>query len=281
MSDVPLLLVDGHGLLWRSEFGFPTRVLSRDRSRDITGAFGFMALLRVAIRDELPAPPEVIVVFDGEHGVAGRRALDPAYKAHRPADEAALAPIRALPDVKRGLEVVGVPWVELDDAEADDVIATLAAAAGPDRQVWIMASDRDFYQLITDHVCVLNTAMHPGRRVIGPEEVQARYGVAPRRWCDRVALVGDPSDGIAGVRGIGPKTALRLLEGGLGIEDLPGSGRLTGRAGRLVSEHFEQVLTWRDMVRLRTDLFVPLSLHGRPVPALSPPAAVMTELNLW
>ncbi|MBG0818410.1 5'-3' exonuclease H3TH domain-containing protein [Planomonospora sp. ID82291] len=281
MSDVPLLLVDGHGLLWRAEFGFPTRVLSRDRSRDITGGFGFMALLRVAIRSELPAPPEVIVVFDGEHGVAGRRALDPAYKAHRPADEAALAPIRTLPDVKRALEVVGVPWVEFDDAEADDVIATLAAAAGPDRDVWVMASDRDFYQLVTDRIRVLNTAMHPGCRVIGPKEIEARYGVAPRRWCDRVALVGDPSDGIAGVRGIGTKTAARLLEGGLGIEDLPDSDRLTGRAGRLVREHFAQVLTWRDMVRLRTDLVVSLLPCGHPASDLPKPAEVMTALDLW
>jgi DNA polymerase I len=84
-------------------FGFPARIRSRDKARDLTGVFGFFALLRVAVRDEVPAHPEMIVVFDGELGSAARRGTDPAYKAHRPGGEAALAPIKALPDVSAAL----------------------------------------------------------------------------------------------------------------------------------------------------------------------------------
>ncbi len=256
MPDVSLLVVDGHALLWRAVFGFPARITSRDKSRDVTGVFGFFSLLRAAVRDELPVAPEVVVVFDGENGVAQRCQADAAYKAHRPVDAAALMPVKSLPDVKRGLDVVGLPWAEIDDAEADDVIAALVRLAGADRDVWIMSGDRDFYQLVTDRVRVVNTAMRPGQRVIGPKEVEARYGVPPHRWCDRVALVGDPADGLPGVRGIGTVTAARLLAGGLGIEDLPGSGRLTGRAGRLVSTpvSLEVSVSGSDTTGIRVEL---------------------------
>ncbi|MFF3665932.1 hypothetical protein [Microtetraspora malaysiensis] len=94
MTDAPLLLVDGHNLVWRAAFGFPAPIYSRDKTRDLTGVFGFFALLRVAIRDEIPDPPEVIVVFDGEYGSAARKETDPSYKANRVADETMLKPIR-------------------------------------------------------------------------------------------------------------------------------------------------------------------------------------------
>lgn len=215
MSPAPLLLCDGSNLLFRSWFGFPARIRSRDKARDLTGVFGFFALLRVAVRDEIAADPEILVVFDGELGSAARREADPAYKAHRPSDEATLAPIKALPDVKRGLEALEVTWAEITDAEADDVIATLVHASPADRDILIMSGDRDMYQLVNDRVLVLNTAMRPGHRLIGPKEIEARYGVPPSAWCCRTGLVGDPSDGIKGIPGIGAKTAARLLRGGL------------------------------------------------------------------
>src|SRR5262245_17279570 len=109
----PLLLVDGHNLLWSATFGFPAPIRSRDKTRLLTGLFAFFALLRVAIREEVPGPaPEVIVVFDGEHGSASRRQQHEGYKAERPADGNALQPLRFLHDVKRGLDNCGIGWVE-------------------------------------------------------------------------------------------------------------------------------------------------------------------------
>ncbi|GAA4729854.1 hypothetical protein [Phytohabitans rumicis] len=78
----PLLLVDGHNLLWGATFGFPAEIRSRDRTRLLTGLFGFFALLRVAIREDLSEPSEVIVVFDGQYGGSDRQEIDPSYKAH-------------------------------------------------------------------------------------------------------------------------------------------------------------------------------------------------------
>ena len=156
----------------------------------------FFALLRKAIREYFPSGPGVLVVFDGEMGSTGRTAIDPGYKAHRPGGEAALAPIRALPDVKRGLDALKISWTEIEDAEADDVIATLVSRVPDGRDVLIMSRDRDMYQLVTDRVLVLNTAMRPGHRLIGPKHIEARYGVLPSAWCCRAGLAGDPSDGI-------------------------------------------------------------------------------------
>ncbi len=280
MSDVPLLLVDGNNLVFRAYFGFPSRITSRDGTRDLTGVFGFFALVRVAVRDELTAFPEIVVVFDGELGSAARRSVDPAYKAHRPKDEASLAPVKSLPHVKRGLDKVGVHWIEVREAEADDVIATVVHGV-PDRAIAIMSADRDFYQLVTDRVLVLNTTMPRGRRLIGPKEIEARYGVPPSAWCDRTALAGDPSDGIKGVRGIGPTTVARLLAGGLHLEDLEESGRLTGRAGRLVRDGYDTALVCRQLARMRTDVPVSPVLRDEPSPLIPAPAHVLETLALW
>jgi DNA polymerase-1 len=145
-------------------------------------------------------------------------------------------PILALPDVKAGLDTHGITWIEIGDAEADDVIATLAAAH-PGREVLIASMDQDYYQLVRDPgpdhaaVRVLNTAMRPGTRLIGPAEVTARYGITPGQYPDFRALCGDASNNIPGVRGVGAKTAAALLAGGLVLEDMPASGRLSGSKG--------------------------------------------------
>ena len=102
MRPVPLLIVDGHNLLFRACFGTPAQIWSRDPGdkRDLTTEFMFFALLRKAVNDELGTWPEILVVFDGEEGSAERREADPGYKANRPVGDEALRPIRALGDVK-------------------------------------------------------------------------------------------------------------------------------------------------------------------------------------
>ena len=280
MSAAPLFLVDGHNLLWRSWFGFPARIRSRDKTRDVTGVFGFFALLRVALR-ELPVRPEVVVAFDGENAWDRRSAIDPAYKAHRPTDEAAMAPIRALDDVMRGLTSVGIQQMCIDTDEADDLIASLhRRAAG--REVWIMSADRDFYQLLDSRTRILNTARKPGSRIIDRHEIDARFGVVPEQWCDRISLVGDPSDGIRGIYGVGTVTAARLLAGGLRIEDLPDSGRLVGRIGHRIRESLDQITRWKSLAEMSTECrIVDDFLTGTPTVELPPAPAVLDLLDLW
>jgi DNA polymerase I len=186
MSGIPLLLIDGHNLLFRACFGTPAQIWSRDEHdrRDLTTEFMFFALLRKGINEELPGWPEVVVVFDGQDGSAHRKEADSGYKANRPAGGESLKPIRALPSVKAGLDLFAITWIEITDAEADDMIATLAASCR-ERDVLIASVDQDFYQLRGDagpghgSVRVLNTARRAGSRLTGPAEVRARHGVTP------------------------------------------------------------------------------------------------------
>lgn len=287
-TGVPLLLVDGHNLLFRACFGTPAQILSRDETgkRDLTTQFMFFALLRKGINAEFSCWPEVIVVFDGRDGASHRKDTDPGYKATRPESAEALRPIRALPDVKAGLDTYGITWIEIDDAEADDVIATLVATQ-PGRDVLIASMDQDYYQLVRDAdpdhgaVCVLNTAMRPGSRLIGPAEVTARYGIAPGQYVDFRALSGDASDNIPGVRGVGAKTAAALLAGGLVLDDLPASGRLSGSKGAVIAATWPQVLIWRSMIRLRKDLPLPAGPAHAPTTPLPVPGEVIARLGLW
>lgn len=278
MSATPLLLCDGHNLLWMAAMGTPAAVSSRDGSRDLTGVFMFFALLRKAVRENFPSRPQTLIVFDGELGTAGRKAVDPGYKANRP--QQTPMPVKNLPDVKRGLDAIGLPWIEIGEHEADDVIASAARAAANQR-CYIFSRDRDFYQLLSDRVHVLNTSRAAGQRIITPAEVIRRFQVAPDQWCDRSALVGDPSDNLAGIRGIGTVTAARLLAGGLHVEDLPGSGRLRGRTGEAVLASWPQVLTWRDMVRAIDTIELPALPADRPAPQIPKAAEVIQALDLW
>ncbi|MFJ1707143.1 5'-3' exonuclease H3TH domain-containing protein [Kitasatospora sp. NPDC088346] len=278
----PLMLVDGFNVLWAGTFGFPAPIFSRDKSRELTGLFAFFALLRATIRDDLDVdPPEVLVVFDGEHGTAERVAADEEYKANREATPEALKPLQFLAPVKQGLDLHGIRWIELDDAEADDVIATLAVQSAPTRPVRIMSRDADYYQLLTDHVKIINRSRKATRRLITADEVVERYGVTPEQWPDFRALTGDSADNIPGVKGVGPKVAAGLLRDGMRLDALPGSDRLTGAKGRAITEAWGDVQRWRDLITMQRDLVLPLSPDGEVSPQLPKPADVVEKLGLW
>lgn len=280
-APAPLLLVDGHHLLYRSHFGFPKRFHSLDGT-DVTGAFGFVALLRKAHREHCTGH-EVLVVFDAEDGSAGRVQVDAGYKANRA--EADHSPIQALAPLKEMLGQGGVRWLEWPGAEGDDVLATIAtreAAVG--RAVVVLSGDRDLYSLLTaDRIRILNPQAPPGRQFITARAVTDRYGVTPAQWADFRALTGDPADNLPGVAGVGPMTAARLLNGGRRLEDLP-----TAAPGRLakpllrIRETWEMVLHERSLLRLNCEVPVPQdSVTGTATPELTPPAVLMKAAGLW
>ena len=273
----PLLAVDGHHLLYRSWWGFSSRrIMSRDQTRDLTGVFGFLAILRKTHLEQA-SDHEIIVVFDGENAAAARQAMDRGYKASRAGLDH--TPIRSLPMVKDGLTAAGVTWIELDDHEGDDVIATLThAATAAGRPVTCYSGDRDLLQLAAATV----TIMDPARRTISPAEILARHGVIPCQWPDYRALTGDPSDNIPGVRGIGPKTAASLLAGGIHLEQLLATTRLAHPRCHAITGSWHQLLTWRDMIRLNHH--VPLSaglITGQPTPAMPKAATMLDHLGIW
>ena len=271
----PRLYVDGHNLLHRAAFGFPARIISRS-GRDITLVFGFFALIRAGARS-LDAPPEVIVVFDGQDGAADRRALLPRYKPSVTGDEEVFAD---LPRIQDGLTLLGIGWVESTRWEADDVIASLIAAH-PAHEHLIMSTDKDFYQLLSPRVSVLNTQRRADHRRIRPTEVYDKHGVLPHQWCDYRALTGDKSDNIPGIRGVGDKTAATLLADGAHLEDLDTLDRLTGGIGYLIRHQWDQLLLWRALIQLRTDVPLPTAIGTHQPSSLPSAPDIIGALDLW
>lgn len=271
-----LFLVDGHQLLYRAWFGFPARITSRDRTRDLTGVFGFLALMRKAHRLHAPGS-ELVVVFDGEHAAAGRATTVPGYKANRAAADH--TPITALPDVKRALDAAAVRWTETEGLEGDDIIATATTTAlHAGRPVVCYSSDRDFYQLLQPGVTVLT----PHRAVITAADIHHRYRIHPWQWPDYRALTGDPADNIPGIRGIGPSTAATLLADGWHLDRLPNSPRLRNPRCHAITNQWTELLAWRDAIRLRTDIPLPDTLiTGQPTALLPRAAHLLDQLHLW
>lgn len=271
----PRLYVDGHNLLHRAAFGFPARITSRS-GRDITLVFGFFALIRAAARS-LETAPQVIVVFDGHDGAVQRRALLPRYKPPVAGDDEVFAD---LPRIHEGLDLLGIQWIEHNQWEADDVIASLIAAH-PSREHLIMSTDKDFYQLLSRWVSVLNTQRRADQRRIHPAEVYEKHGVLPHQWCDYRALTGDKSDSIPGIRGIGTKTASRLLADEAHLEDLDKLDRLTGRIGQLIRHQWDDLILWRTLIQLHTDIPLPIVMRTHQPSSLPPAPEIVGTLNLW
>jgi 5'-3' exonuclease len=277
MPAVPLLAVDGHHLLYRSWWGFTERrIMSRDKVRDLTGVFGFLAILR---KTHLEAAPghEIIVAFDAEDAASARQAADPAYKANRA--QADHAPVRSLALVKQGLNAAGVRWAEISGAEGDDVLATLAAVAGASgREVTCYSGDKDLYQLLDRQVTILT----PARHRVTADSLPGQFGVTAPQWPDYRALTGDPADNIPGVRGIGPKTAAALLAGGISLEQLRGSPRLQQKRCQPVDACWDQLLSWRDLIRLDTQVPLPAGIiTGQATGPMPRAAEILDRLSLW
>ena len=146
--------------------------------------------------------------------------------------------------------------------------------------MYVMSTDRDFYQLVSDSAHILNTAGKSGQRVLGPLDIVQRYRVSPWQGCDFRALTGDPADNIAGVRGIGPITAARLLADGVRLEDLERLGRLTDKIGVQLKGCWDQLLRDRNLMRLREVGDLPPVL-GSGISTWLPPAQVLHALDLW
>ncbi|WP_405812911.1 5'-3' exonuclease H3TH domain-containing protein [Streptomyces sp. NBC_00040] len=275
------MLVDGHHLLYRAHFGFPRRVTGPS-GEDLTGLFGFVALLRKAHREHCPGQ-EVFVVFDAEDGAADRAENVPGYKAGRAGADH--SPVVHLPAVKQALDAAGVRWLEQPGCEGDDVLATLAKlAVVTGREVLVFSGDRDLYGLLDgQRVPVLNTQLPARRQLVTAADVADRFGVRPVQWPDLRALTGDASDGIPGVAGVGPVTARQLLAGGRRLEDLPETA--SGRAGTGLARaraQWQEVLAWREALRLNAHVPVPDDLlTGQPTPGLVPAGQLLTEAGLW
>ncbi|HUF50126.1 MAG TPA: DNA polymerase I, partial [Longimicrobiales bacterium] len=205
-----LFLIDGYALIYRAFFAMIQRPLITTRGENTSAAFGFTRFLIKTFEDY--RPDYLGVVLDA--GTSKRVELYPAYKATR--DKMPTDLEWSLPKIREIIGGFNIPVIVLADHEADDVIGTLAKqAVSSGLEAVIVSGDKDFYQLIDDHICLLNPG-RGGSANVDEEWVDAgnaseRLGVSPRHVVDYLALIGDSSDNIPGAKGIGPKTAIELI----------------------------------------------------------------------
>ncbi|HSS62774.1 MAG TPA: 5'-3' exonuclease [Candidatus Limnocylindrales bacterium] len=203
----PLLVVDGPFVLYRSFFALPDSIKGAE-DRPVNALLGAAnVLLRVAADRE----PRAIAVCFGAEAAAYRVEAFPAYHADRPPVPDALGwQFKQAPEF---FEAFGWYAVGSDDVEADDLLGSFASVErGGGGETLILTGDRDMYQCVGDGVRVLYLKSGlSGFEEVDPAEVERRYGIGPSLVPDFIALRGDPSDGLPGASGIGPKTAAELL----------------------------------------------------------------------
>ncbi|MBR7742181.1 DNA polymerase I [Phycicoccus sp. BSK3Z-2] len=255
---VKVLLLDGHSLAYRAFFALPVENFSTSTGQHTNAVYGFTAMLINVLRDE--APTHVGVAFDVSRQTFRAQEYS-EYKAGR-----AKTPTEftgQLPLLREVLDALRIRHVGVEGFEADDVIASLTKqAVDAGGEVVLCTGDRDAFQLVSDRV----TLLYPVRGVsevwrMDPAAVEEKYLVPPDRYSDLAALVGESSDNLPGVPGVGPKTAAKWL-GQYG--DLQGVvahvDEIKGKAGENLRGHLDGVLRNRRLNRLVDDLDLPLGV---------------------
>jgi len=204
------LLIDGFNLAYRCFYAIPE--LTRADGFPTNCLHGWVkSLWKLADQER----PEAILVFFDLGGPQDRLALLPEYKAQR--EEMPDALVKQLPYVKQLTKALGFVGIEIDGVESDDLLASQAVAlAAAEHDVLIVSSDKDFAQIVNERIKIMlpPPTANPklGWRLLDAAGVQEKFGVPPRQIADYLALVGDTSDNIPGLEGVGPKTAAKWLQ---------------------------------------------------------------------
>ena len=244
-----LFVIDGMAYAFRAYYAI--RNLRDSTGQPVNAVFGFARILLKILRDHEPS--HVVIVFDAP-GKTFRDDMYPEYKANRDPTPADL--IAQFPMIDTLIEAFDIPIVRVPGVEADDVLATLARQAEEaGLETVLVSGDKDILQVVTENAKVFDPHKGDEGRWYGPAEVKERYGVPPEHVVDVLGLMGDSSDNVPGVRGIGEKTARKLLEkyGSIDgvyehIEDLKGKQK-----ERLIEDKEVAYLSL-DLVTLKDDV---------------------------
>ncbi|MEA3288230.1 MAG: DNA polymerase I [Candidatus Marinimicrobia bacterium] len=244
-----IYLIDGSALVYRSHFAFIRQPLINTQGQLVSAIFGFMnALLRLMIREK----PEYLAVVMDTKEKTFRHKQFPAYKATREKMPDELA--AQLPVIDDIVNKLNIPYLKQPGFEADDIIGTMAKKAGEAGfEVRILTGDKDFAQLVTSNVQVVN----PKDNVVWtPEFVKEKWGVPPELIIDLLGLMGDASDNVPGVPGVGPKTAVKLiLEHGSMLELYEKLENVKNPKLKLkLEENRDLALLSRELVTIKTNM---------------------------
>ncbi|MGB7963415.1 MAG: DNA polymerase I [Propionicimonas sp.] len=253
-----LLLIDGHSVAYRAFFALPVENFSTTTGQHTNAVYGFTSMLINVLRDEQPT--HLAVAFDVSRQTF-RSALYGDYKANRSASPAEFAGQVAL--IKEVLDALNIVHLELEGFEADDIIATLSLQANQaGLRVLICTGDRDTLQLVNP----ATTVLYPRKGVsdlarLTPQSVMDKYLVPPERYPDLAALVGETSDNLPGVPGVGPKTAAKWITTYDGLENvIRRIDEIGGKVGDSLRAHKSDVIRNRELNALVRDLDLSVSV---------------------
>ncbi len=263
-----LMLIDGHSMAFRAFYALPAENFSTSGGQATNAVYGFLSMLSSLLVEEKPT--HVAVAFDVGRQTF-RTEMFPEYKAQR---EAAPPEFKGQVEIiKEVLETLGITTLEKENFEADDIIATLATAAGPlGFDTYIVTGDRDSFQLVNESTTVL----YPMRGVsvlhrFTPEAVEEKYGLTPVQYPDFAALRGDPSDNLPNIPSVGEKTATKwIVQYGNLDSLLAHADEIKGKAGNSFRERLDQVRMNRTLTEMVKDLelpYAPDQLERKPADA--------------
>ncbi|GAC1450549.1 MAG: DNA polymerase I [Pseudarthrobacter sp.] len=261
LTDQPRLLVlDGHSMAFRAFFALPADKFSTANGQHTNAIHGFTSMLINLIKEQKPT--HVAVAFDVSDDTTHRKAEYSEYKGGR--NETPREMSGQIDLIDKVMQAWGIKTIKMPGYEADDILATLATMGEKAGfEVLLVSGDRDAFQLITENVFVL----YPRKGVsdiprMDAAAIQEKYFVTPPQYSDLAALVGETSDNLPGVPGVGPKTAAKWINlyGGLEgvLEHLDAIG---GKVGDALRENVEDVKRNRRLNRLHTDLELPVTLE--------------------
>ncbi|HWU22520.1 MAG TPA: DNA polymerase, partial [Nocardioides sp.] len=249
-----LLLLDGHSLAYRAFFALPVENFSTATGQNTNAVYGFTSMLVNVLRDEQPT--HVAVAFDVSRQTF-RSEEYAEYKAKRNKTPGEFS--SQLPLIERMLTSFSIPFLKAEGFEADDIIATLVTqslAEVDDLEILILTGDRDSFQLVTDR----STVLYPMRGVsdlarLTPAAVQEKYGVPPHRYPELAAIVGETSDNLPGVPGVGAGFAAKWINTYDGLDNvITHADKITGKKGEALREHLGDVIRNRRLNALVRDL---------------------------
>lgn len=255
-----LYLLDAYALIYRAYYAFLKNPRINSKGENTSAILGFVNTLEEVIQKEQPT--HLGVAFDPSGGTFRHEAY-PEYKAQR--EETPEAIRFAVPIIKRLLQAYNIPILEEPGFEADDVIGTLAHQA--DKQgieTFMMTPDKDYGQLVTDHVKMYRPAVGKNaEEILGPAEVNQKWGLAhPTQVIDILGLMGDAVDNIPGCPGVGEKTAVKLIQEFGCIESLlQNTDKLKGALKQKVEDNVEQIKTSKWLATIKTDVPIQLDME--------------------
>lgn len=273
--DKKLFLLDAFALIYRAHFAFIKAPRITSKGLNTSAVFGFTNTLLEVLKDEKPT--HLGVAFDTPKPTF-RHIQFEAYKAQRQAQPEDIT--IAVPYVKQLLRALQIPILEVDGFEADDVVGTLAKKAAREGfEVFMMTPDKDYGQLVEEHIYLYKPAISgKGVEIMGPQEICARWGIKEiSQVVDMLGLQGDASDNIPGIPGVGEKTAQKLIEEFGSVENLiANTDKLAGKLKEKVIEGADKAILSKHLATI--DINVPIEFHEEDLRMCEPDKEVLSAL---